>query len=212
MSPRDVNRTRAALLEAAFEEMWRVGFQAASLDDIPAAAGVTKGALYYHFKNKSELGQAVIREMIAGGVLHLEEALQAGPDPITALQRFVANQPEEWGDKALLGCPMNNIAQEMSSLDEGLRSEIVQLYARWEGAVSEALRRGIEAGTIREDVDPDDTALFIVGAMEGAMGLTKSHGDTKVLDRVAKSFVGYLELLRAAPVVRSEQVSETVTA
>jgi len=49
---RDSERTRALLLQAAFEEMYRSGYRSADLDAILSAAGVTKGALYYHFDNK----------------------------------------------------------------------------------------------------------------------------------------------------------------
>ena len=57
---RDPERTRVRLLQAAFEEMYRSGYRSADLDAILAAAGVTKGALYYHFDNKESLGYAVV--------------------------------------------------------------------------------------------------------------------------------------------------------
>jgi AcrR family transcriptional regulator len=53
------------LLQAAFHEVYRSGFQSAGLDTILAAAGVTKGALYYHFDNKEALGYTVVEEVIA---------------------------------------------------------------------------------------------------------------------------------------------------
>ncbi len=65
---RDPERTRVRLLQAAFREVYRSGFQSASLDTILAAAGVTKGALYYHFKSKKALGYAVVEEVIAPDV------------------------------------------------------------------------------------------------------------------------------------------------
>src|SRR2546422_9784373 len=51
--------TRKKLLQAAFEEIYRRGFQGASLETILAAAGVTKGALYHHFPDKAALGYFV---------------------------------------------------------------------------------------------------------------------------------------------------------
>ena len=58
---------RRELLEAAFAEFHLHGFQAASLDAIVARAGVTKGALYHHFPDKSALGHAVIDEVVRPG-------------------------------------------------------------------------------------------------------------------------------------------------
>ena len=63
--PRNPKRTRERLLQAAFREMYRSGFQSAGLDAILAAAGVTKGALYHHFGSKEALGYAIVEEIIA---------------------------------------------------------------------------------------------------------------------------------------------------
>jgi TetR/AcrR family transcriptional regulator, transcriptional repressor for nem operon len=52
------------LLKAAFKEMHRSGFRSADLDAILAKAGVTKGALYYHFDDKEALGYAVVDEVV----------------------------------------------------------------------------------------------------------------------------------------------------
>src|SRR5258707_15252984 len=65
---RDPERTRERLLQAASREIYRSGFQSAGLDTILASAGVTKGALYYHFKSKEALGYAVLEEGIAPDV------------------------------------------------------------------------------------------------------------------------------------------------
>src|SRR2546427_4638606 len=61
--------TRKKLLQAAFEEIYRRGFQGASLETILAAAGVTKGALYHHFQDKAALGYAVVDEVVKGLLL-----------------------------------------------------------------------------------------------------------------------------------------------
>src|ERR1700681_5021482 len=83
---RDAERTRERLLQAASREIYRSGFQSASLDTILAVAGVTKGALYYHFDSKEALGYAVVEEVIAPDVRgKWVRPLQSGKDPIAAL-------------------------------------------------------------------------------------------------------------------------------
>ena len=83
---RDSERTRERLLQAASREIYRSGFQSASLDTILAIAGVTKGALYYHFEARKTLGYTVVEEVVA---LHAATSgcarLQSGKDPIDAL-------------------------------------------------------------------------------------------------------------------------------
>src|SRR3954452_15168402 len=87
---RDPDGTREKLLHAAFEEIYRRGFQAASLDTILAKAGVTKGALYHHFPDKAALGYAVVDEVVKGLLLE-RWGVMAPPsgDPVTSLQRIL---------------------------------------------------------------------------------------------------------------------------
>src|SRR2546430_1676159 len=104
--PRDPERTRERLLQAAFREVYRSGYQSACLDTILAAAGVTKGALYYHFDGKEALGHAVIEEIIAPdlGAKWLRP-LQRGNDPIDTLTGIVQGEsvrPEDVRG----GCPL----------------------------------------------------------------------------------------------------------
>ena len=62
---RDSERTRERLLKAGYREVYRSGFQSASIDTILAATNVTKGALYYHFESKEALGHAIVDEVVA---------------------------------------------------------------------------------------------------------------------------------------------------
>ena len=80
-------------MRSAFEEMLRSGFRNADLDAILARAGVTKGALYYHFHNKEALGFAVVDEVIASNV-HRKwvQPLRNAKNPIDALVRIVQSE------------------------------------------------------------------------------------------------------------------------
>src|SRR5580658_3919637 len=117
----DPERTRERLVQAASREIYRSGFQSASLDTILASAGVTKGALYYHFRGKEALGYAVVEEIIAPDVHGTwVQPLQTDGDPIDALIGIVQDlsvRPED----VCGGCQLNNLAQEMSPLDAGFR-------------------------------------------------------------------------------------------
>ena len=118
---RNSGRTRALLLQAAFEEMYRSGFRSADLDAILAAVGVTKGALYYHFDNKEALGYAVVDEVIAS-LTHQKwvQPLRNAKNPIDVLIRIFQSESLKKGD-VQRGCYLLNLSQEMSGLDEGFR-------------------------------------------------------------------------------------------
>src|ERR1700683_4520753 len=109
---RDSERTRERLLQAASREIYRSGFQSASLETILAATGVTKGALYYHFDSKEALGYAVVDEVIGPDVrLAWVRPLLTDKDPIAALVGAVRNLPVQ---PVIVrgGCALNNLAQE----------------------------------------------------------------------------------------------------
>lgn len=176
---REPDVTRDKLLKAAFEEIYRHGFQAASLDTILARAKVTKGALYHHFPDKAALGYAVVDEVVRGFLLQrwlgLLERFGEGGDPVTALQRTLQHRAAHLGPHEIeLGCPLNNLAQEMSPIDERLRGAINATFDAWRGGFARALERGQAEGTVRRDVDAKRVATFVVAAIEGSTGLAKS--------------------------------------
>jgi AcrR family transcriptional regulator len=193
---RDAKRTREHLLQAAFREVYRSGYQSASIDTILSEAGVTKGALYYHFDSKEDLGHAVVEEIIAFDLrvkwLH---PLQKGKDPINTLIDIV--QGESVKPEAVRGgCPLNNLAQEMSPLDEGFRKQLARLFHAWREGIAAALREGQTQGRVRRDVEPEEAAGFLIATLEGYVSLAKNAQDAKVMKAGIRNIVGWLRSLR----------------
>lgn len=198
--------TRERLVTAAFEEIHRHGYQGAGLDTILARAGVTKGALYHHFADKADLAYAVIDEVIRGLTL----TRWTGPlasydgDPISGIELVldvVATEfcDERFVDMVELGCPLNNIAQEMSPLDERFRRRVAVVFETWIEAFAQALARGRTDGTVRRDVDARKVATFVVSAIEGSFGLAKSAKSAPLLRENFEVLHDFLDTLRAAP-------------
>ncbi len=194
---RDARRTRERLLRAAFREVYRSGFQGASVDTILAASNVTKGALYYHFESKEALGYAIVEDVIAG--LTRDKWLRplcSGGEPVDNLigiVRGISVRPQDIRG----GCPLNNLAQEMSPLDEHFRERLAKVFLTWQEGIAAALRSGQSEGTVRRDLDPDETAGFLIAMYEGYTSLAKNAQDAKVLKVGIKNIVGWLRSLRA---------------
>ena len=202
MVRRDPETTRKELLEAAFEEMYEHGFQATGLEQILARTGVTKGALYHHFKNKHELGYAVFDEIIRPTMVGMwAEGLPTTDDPVTVLKErmhaIMAHTPDDFLTR---GCPLNNLTQEMSQVDEGFGDRIERLLVDWREMISSALERGIEAGNVRHDIDAEATAGFLIASWEGMAGMAKGTGDMSLLMRMGGVMERYLDDLRPAAV------------
>jgi len=194
---RDSERTRERLLQAASREIYRSGFQSASLDTILAVAGVTKGALYYHFDSKEALGHAVVEEIIAPDV-HGKwvRPFQSGKDPIDALIGAVRRIPVRPAD-VRGGCQLNNLAQEMSPLDAGFRKRLAAIFDAWREAVASTLREGQTHGSVRCDVQPADAAGLLIAMVEGYAALAKNAQDPRVIKAGIRNMVGWLRSLRA---------------
>jgi TetR/AcrR family transcriptional regulator, transcriptional repressor for nem operon len=193
---RDPERTRQHLLQAAFHEIYKSGYQSADLDAILGKAGVTKGALYHHFENKEALGYAVIDEVITAMTREKWlRPLESARNPIDALIGIFATAPLTMED-IRGGCPLNNLAQEMSSLHEGFRKRIAKALGIWHSAIANGLREGQKAKQVRPDIDPDETATFIMALYEGYVSLSKNSHDPKLMESGHNSLIKYLESLR----------------
>jgi TetR/AcrR family transcriptional repressor of nem operon len=196
---RDPERTRERLLQAGFREIYRSGFQSARIDAILAATNVTKGALYYHFESKEALGYAIVDEVVAKlprdrWLLPLQRSNDK--DPIDALIGVVQAIPTRPRD-IKGGCPLVNLAQEMSQLDEQFRKRLETIFHAWQEGIASVLRRGQSQGTVRRDLVPEETASFLIAMVEGYEVLAKNAQDAKVWNLGIRNIVGWLSSLRA---------------
>jgi len=178
--------------------MYRSGYRSADLDAILAAAGVTKGALYYHFDDKEALGHAVVDEVMTRD-LHRKwvEPLRHAKNPIDALVRIVQSESVKRED-VQRGCPLLNLSQEMSGLDEGFRTRTAKLFKDWHDAVAEALREGQKCGVVRNDINANETATFLIAIYEGYVVLGKNSQDPRMMQSGQRRVSGHLESLRPA--------------
>jgi TetR/AcrR family transcriptional regulator, transcriptional repressor for nem operon len=194
---RTPDATRQKLLERAFEEIHRNGFRAASLDSILEDAGVTKGALYHHFENKAELGYAVVDEVVRPWMAETWRTVAEAENPIDAAIATIRERLKARSEMALtLGCPFNNLTQEMSGVDEGFRKRLSAILHEWRDAITDAMRRGQANGTVCADVDPRAASAFVVSSIEGCVGMAKASQSREFLEAGFRGLVEYLEHLR----------------
>jgi len=152
--------------------------------------------LYHHFGSKEALGYAIVEEIIApdsrGQWLR---PLQKCKDPIDALIGIVQGlvRPEFVRG----GCPLLNLAQEMSPLDAGFRKRLATIFRNWQDGVAAALLDGQKHGRVRREVDPAETAGFLIAMVEGYGSLAKNAQDPRVMKDGIRNIVRWLQSLRA---------------
>lgn len=151
--------TKEQIVEAAASLLASKGYEATSLDDVAAAAGITKGTVYYHFDSKEALYWAVVAPNVAKTVLRAEEAVARNPSPrdaIIELVMLLTRGARESNEKYMY-------YQEMLPLNDEMRRAIRQQERRYEALVADVIRRGQEAGEMMPG-DPHILALILIGA------------------------------------------------
>ena len=190
--------TREAILDAAFQEIYRHGFQAASLVNILERTGLTKGALYHHYPDKRSLGLAVVDEVIRrrleGTVF---QPLRESSEPLATLLAILRAKRDN-AELVELGCPLNNLIQEMSPLDEKFRTRLNAIMTTWQETITDALRRAQRCGEVRKDVECTATALFIVSAWEGCIGIAKNMQSARTYRSCVEQLVAFVQGLAPA--------------
>lgn len=190
--------TRGKILSAAYREIHVNGFQSASLSNILARTGVTKGALYHHFPNKIELGYAVVDEVIARRIyLSFIEPLLGFDDPIDGFIELIQDAGNALSLTDIeLGCPLSGLAQEMAPIDEGFRTRLTAIYDHWHSSIATVLERAQREGRVIATLDPQAMAVTIAAIMEGALCAAKVAQDVSKMHQCGCGLTQLLQLIK----------------
>jgi TetR/AcrR family transcriptional repressor of nem operon len=192
---RDAEQTRKNILEVSADEIHQNGFTATSLSVILKRCGISKGALYHHFSNKMELGYAVFEEVYTPMFLSMWAPAVEQEDPILGLCDFFEAMSKEMScDEIACGCPLNNLCQEMSSIDEGFRLRILNMQQQLNHLIALNFQRvSLE---LRDNLDFNQVAYFIVSCFHGSSSLSKSAKNKELFDKVIAELCCYIGNLR----------------
>ncbi|MFB7515244.1 ScbR family autoregulator-binding transcription factor [Streptomyces sp. NPDC056144] len=150
--------TRSAILEGAARAFEKSGFAGTSLSDIVSEAGVTKGALYFHFASKEELAQAVIQEQFSVG----DERPAAEPPGVQTVIDLVHDMAEQLQESARVRAAIRLVVDQSSSGGGN-----ADPYMQWIDVVRNCLAQAQGRGDVKAEVDVDGAATLIVGAWAG---------------------------------------------
>lgn len=196
---RDLEKSRKEILEAAFFEVYSRGFQGVSIDEIVKKTSLTKGAFYHQFPTKLDLGYALVEEVISPMIIErwirpLDESENPVEGILKQLRTLIGKaKPEELG----LGCPLNNLVQEMAPVDQGFKVRLQAALNLWIDEMEKHLRRAKKSGYIRADINTRQTAHFVVMAHEGFYGMLKGLNDPKAFDALYDSLRRYFGAIAA---------------
>ncbi|MBF0555410.1 MAG: TetR/AcrR family transcriptional regulator [Nitrospirae bacterium] len=193
--------TRKKIIDAAFEDIYLNGYRGASLNNIIEKTGFTKGALYHYFISKKELALAAVSETLSDFLRqYWELPLLHQPEPLSALINHIKTLPTIVFKNCKLfeiknGCPLNNLIQEMSPIDEDFARLLETLYNGWQDMVTTVIVQAVEKGQIKKEVNPADIAMFILSCLEGCITTAKKSNSLEIYRRCTSQIENYINSL-----------------
>lgn len=160
--------TREQILRGAAEVFDRYGYGATTLSDVTAQAGVTKGALYFHFSSKEHLACAVIEQQHALSVRPARQRLgeqELGLESVIRLSQGLARQ--------LMSDVIVRAGIRLTLEHGKFNASNFNPYGDWVAVVEQLLRRAIDEGDLRDSVKPAALASFVVSAFTGVQLLSQ---------------------------------------
>lgn len=151
------------------------GFQGLRTDKVITDLSITKGAFYHYFPDKTSVGYAVLDEILKPTYLSIWSDLLEDTQPVyTAIAnrlRLITTFCSQ--ENIHLGCPVNNLIQEMSPLDEGFRIRLCQILDGEIIAIENALLAAQAKGLISADTNCRAMADYILAALNGCYTIGK---------------------------------------
>jgi AcrR family transcriptional regulator len=157
----DAQRNRARILEIAKGAFTRSGVSI-SLDDVARQARIGPGTLYRHFPTRDSLLEAVYRTEVEK-LAAAERSFSESMPPVEALRAWMLLFVDYIATKQLIAPALNNIVGGSSKLFESTGAQI-------KGAINALVKRAIESGDIRPDLDPLDLLRALIGVSNVASG------------------------------------------
>ena len=149
---------KTTLVQTALKLFATRGYYHTSIADIVRESGCTRGALYYYFSSKEELGHAAIDESVR---LVIEQGpaahLVANEHPIDRLIKTLDELPGPIEPKTT-ATPSVGVASRMAAVHEGFRQRVERHVEAMIERIEEVVRKGIAHGQITDSVDPDQLA------------------------------------------------------
>src|SRR5690242_13205598 len=165
----DAEVTRQNLLSGALKVFSRQGYAAARLEDIAEEAGVTRGAIYWHFKNKADLYNTLVGETLSGIQSVVDRAVRQGGTFLEIQRRvmiYITTLPEVDEDyRAVMELTILKTGYE-PELEEGMRAKN-EVTRQVEAQLAGYFRMGIAIREVRADLDPVIAARSMMAYMNG---------------------------------------------
>jgi len=199
--PRGGGDTREKILDSAQTLILGQGFAATSLDQILERTGVTKGAFFYHFRNKADLARALVERYARSeeALMRdlLERAERLSRDPLQQILIYLGLFQELFEGLAEPpdGCLLASYCYENQMFDAEVRSLCAGSMRDWRRLLGEKFSQVLALHPPRMPVEPEGLADAALTAIEGAFIVSRTVGEAAVVTDMLRHYRNYIELL-----------------
>jgi TetR/AcrR family transcriptional regulator, transcriptional repressor for nem operon len=165
---------RARLVQAAVKLAHERGFATTTLADIAKEAKVPLGDLYYYFKTKDQIAEAIVAKRLSG-FRTFQESLPQSQSPKERLLAFVEATVDNQAMLARSGCPVGNLCADLQKRGGTLARKARNLLAEPLNWIEEQFR------SLGKRADARSLAVHLLSALQGVSVLANSFRDTKVI-------------------------------
>ena len=186
---------RNRLLDAAADAFQTSGYGATSIHDLIRSTGVTGGALHHHFPSKKSLALAVIDERVAADIATtwIERMAQAPSAAKGIVDIFGAVGAALEAQGSVSGCPLGNLASELSAGDEDFRTALARHYGQWRDAIMARIESDRSAGRAAyAHADAAGFADMVIALFTGALTVGKAEQSTGALRSAERQLRNWL--------------------
>lgn len=180
--------TKEQILDAAGRLIPYRGFTKTSVDDILKECGVGKGNFYYYFKSKDALGFATLDRMLEQFRLEfLDKPFDRTRNPWSRLEAFFNSMTARAQKTGCTGgCPLGNLALELSDIHEEFRHRLGEAFAVLRSRIEAALAEARSEGSLAPGTDVPRLSHYIVAGLEGAFMLGKLHRNPALMAEIVE--------------------------
>ncbi|KIX12408.1 TetR family transcriptional regulator [Dethiosulfatarculus sandiegensis] len=170
---RDAEKTKKLLIDAAFTVFTQKGFARTTLNEIASEAGVTRGAIYWHFKDKAEIFWAVSEQTAKQAGLDWDQVQNSQAESLKDFERFLVHYLTsfEQNEKFRSFYEMVNFRTEWTEELAPIWNKMKQRFHMAYASLKEDLIRLIKKKKVRQDINPHLAALAIFSFSEGLLQL-----------------------------------------
>lgn len=192
------SNTRHSILEKAFDLIYKKGYQTTSIDEIIATTKVTKGAFYYHFKTKDEMGIAIVNEIIKpimqqDFIIPLKNASKPLEEIYLMTKSLLLENPFLQFE---YGCPAGNLTQEMTPWNIEFSKALNELILDWQTTIEDSIKKEIKSGILRSNINAKQVSYFIISSYWGIRNFGKINNNNECYHSYLEELKSYLNCLK----------------